>query len=75
MPDQIAIARGSRTKRKRIASKRTSVCASMPLRKRRFGEQRELHVVAHDQPPEHRARVTADAARVFGDNARIDGEA
>ena len=41
----------------------------------RIGEQREFHVVAHDEPAQHRARVAADPARVFGDNARVDGEA
>ena len=75
MPDRVEIARRSRADHERIASEGALVRTAAPLRKRTIGKKRQLDVVARREPPEHRARVAPDAARIFGDYARVDCEA
>jgi hypothetical protein len=74
MPENLGASGDSRSHRKVAATERASVCLAAALRKESVGKQRERDIIAENQPPQHGPRVSPDSARIFGDDARIDGQ-
>jgi hypothetical protein len=73
VPDQVEIARYPPAHDEGFAAERARVRGPITLRKRRLRKERERHVVALRQAPQHGPRVPPDSARVFGDDASING--
>lgn len=75
MPYHLCIVPDATPHVERIASQRPRKCGAAPSREEAFRQQGQRNVIAHREPPQNRARVPSDSARVVRDDARVDGQA